>query len=135
MNEINLEADGKTLKLTYEVQDRIVWCEVCFVKDGVSTMLAGDTIERILSKLVIGFMEVEDRIYFNYRGFEMYTIAVLQPHSVLAGRIDKSGELELVFLDTPGNIIPLMKLTTEDKLNWITQIFEHMKDFMLEHGS
>ena len=135
MNEINLEADGKTLKLTYEVWDIIVWCEVCFVQDGVSTILGGDTIERILSKLVIGFMEVEDRYFANYRGLEMYTVIVLQPLSQIAGHIDDCGDLELLYIDTPGNVTPLMKLTTEDKLNWITQIFKHMKDFMLEHGS
>lgn len=135
MAEIDLEAEGKILKLIYKITDTLVWCEVYFVKDGVETRVGAETIERILSRLVISFMETEDRLYFNYGGFEMYQIAILQSHSVLAGRVDESGELELVFLDTPGNIIPLMKLTTDDKVKWITQIFGYLTDFMLEHCS
>ena len=100
-----------------------------FCENGIRTRLGGETIERILSRLVISFMEIEDRKFFNYHEFEMYTITTLQGSpSVLAGRIDESGELELVFLDTPGNIIPLMKLTMADKVKWITQIFEYLTE-------
>lgn len=135
MAEIDLEAEGKTLKLIYEVRDIIVWCEIYFVKDGVKTCLGGDTIERILSKLVIGFMDIEDRKFHNYRGLELYQITTLQPHSILAGRIDDCGDLELLYIDTPGNITPLMKLAEDEKINWINQIFKNLKDFMLEHCS
>ncbi|MDE7251741.1 MAG: hypothetical protein K2O32_02185 [Acetatifactor sp.] len=128
MAEINLEADGKTLQLLYGISDVMVWCQVYLVKDGVRTSLGAETIDRILPRLVISFMDIEDRKFFNYRGLELYPITNLQPLSTLAGRIDESGELELVFLDTPGNIIPLMKLTTDDKVKWITQIFEYLTE-------
>ena len=32
MAEIDLEAEGKTLKLIYEISDIMVWCQVYFVK-------------------------------------------------------------------------------------------------------
>ncbi len=89
--------------------------------------LGGETIERILSGMMGGFMEIKDREWFTYHELEMYTITTLQDsHSVLAGCKDEVGNLELIFLDTWGNIIPLMKLTTEDKINWINIIFKNL---------
>ena len=134
MATIDLEAENQILRLDYKIQDRVVGCTMYHIKDGKVMRLGEETLDRILSKLIVGFLEIEDRKFFTYSGLEMYTVVILMASpSVLAAQIEEPGVLRLIFLDTPGNVFPLMRLTTEDKINWITQISEHMKDYMLEH--
>ena len=136
MATIDLEAENQMLRLDYEVQDRLVWCNVYYINDGKVMRLAEERLEKILSKLIIGFWEIEGRNFYTRSGLEMYTVTTLMgPHSGLAAHIEEPGSLRLVFIDTHGNVFPLMRLTTEDKINWITQIFEHLRDYMLEHRS
>ncbi|MCM1091747.1 MAG: hypothetical protein NC413_12955 [Muribaculum sp.] len=136
MATIDLKAENKILRLVYELQDRLVWCNVYYINDGKIMRLAEERLEKILSKLIIGFWEIEGRNFYTRSGLEMYTVTTLMgPLSGLTAHIEEHGGVRLIFIDTHGNVFPLMRLTMEDKINWITQIFEHMSDYMLEHRS
>lgn len=48
-------------------------------------------------------------------------ITLMDSHSVIAGYY-KNKQLELFFIDTSGNIIPMMSLSLEIETEWIKEI-------------
>ncbi len=93
----------------------------------METRLAAHELDIFFTKLVIGFMDRKDRKFEHYQGMDVFTITNLQDaHSMLIGHITESGDLELIFIATYGEITRLMTLTEEDKINWIQTIFEHL---------
>ncbi len=127
MGIIDLKAGDRILRLKYSTVGSIQWCELYLVADNMETRLAAEALEIFLSRLIIGFMDRKDRKYFCHQNMELFTITPLgDALSVLAGRITDSGELELIFIATHGEITRLMTLTEEDKINWIQTIFEHL---------
>lgn len=134
MGIIDLKAGDRILRLKYSPITYSQWCELYLVTDNMETRLAAFSLDEFLSKLVIGFMDQKDRKYYCYQNMELFTITPLSDaHSMLVGHITESGDLELIFIATHGEITRLMTLTEEDKINWIQTIFEHLaRDIFME---
>ena len=123
MDVIELKADEKMLKLTITDNE---WCQVYLVEDKEEIRLGANGFCRILSKFVITFMPSQKK-YFQYGGIEMFTIMnLMDSHSVVAGRKKSETELELIFIDTNGNIRPMMTVTTEVEVDWIKQLCKYL---------
>ena len=76
---------------------------------------------------MIGFLSLNNRKFFSYSGMEMFTILnVMGSHAVIAGR-GVDDVLELIFLNTKGEVIPLMCVTDKIKVDWITEIVSFLK--------
>ncbi len=127
MGIIDLKAGDRILRLKYSPIMSCQWCELYLVTDNMETRLAAFPLDEFLSKLVIGFMDQKDRKFHCRQNMELFTITPLSDaHSELVGRITDSGDLELIFIATHGEITRLMTLTEEDKIQWIQIIFEHL---------
>ncbi len=129
MGIIDLKAGDRILRLKYLPADSegfFQWCELYFVADNMETRLAAEALEIFLSRLIIGFMNRKDRKFERYQGMDVFSITNLQDAlSMLIGHTE-SGDLELIFIATHGEITRLMTLTEEDKIQWIQTIFEHL---------
>lgn len=120
MDKIELKVDNKMLRLIISENN---WCQIYFVEDDKNIKLGANSLNIIISKLLISFLPFQNNNFFWYSGLEMFTIMnLMDSHSVIAGHIKSENELELIFLDTAGKVVPLMSLTTEIEKNWITQI-------------
>ncbi len=134
MGIIDLKAGDRILRLRYSSESSFQWCDIYLVVDNMETRLAALDLDKFLSRLVIAFMDRKERKYYCHQNMELFTITPLMAaHSVLAGRITDSGDLELIFIATHGEITRLMTLTEEDKIQWIQTIFEHLaRDVFME---
>ncbi len=127
MGIIDLKAGDRILRLKYSPVGSFQWCELYLVADNIETRLAAEALDIFLPKLVIGFMDQKDREFERYQGMDVFTITnLMDALSMLIGHITESGDLELIFIATHGEITRLMTLTEEDKINWIQTIFEHL---------
>lgn len=130
MGRIDLKTKDGILRLEYSNQEchSCQWCKIYLVTENEVTYLAAKPLEMLLSKLLTAFMEIQDREYVSYKGIpNVFVISNLEAsHSTLLGKKTESGELELLFEETFGNIITLVTLTDEDKINWTETIFEHL---------
>lgn len=128
MDEIELIADDKIVKMEVNLNK---WCRVYIIKEGIITKLGAHTLEVILSKLLIAFVNDADRKYVSYKGMEIFTVVCLmEPHAAIVGRDINGSELELLCIEDGGNIIPLVTLSIDDMKNWIKQLV----DFMISYN-
>ncbi len=134
MGIIDLKAGDRILRLKYSPVGSFQWCDLYLVADNMETRLAAKQLEKFLSSLIIGFMDQKDRKFEHYQGMDVFTFTNLEAaHSMLIGHITESGDLELIFIATHGEITRLMTLTEEDKIQWIQTIFEHLaRDIFME---
>lgn len=120
MKSLELHADDKTIRFTVENAD---WCKMYLNDNEEDFPLGADSLEIILSRLLIGFLSVPDRKYFTYQDKQMFSIVSLSdPHSVIAGRDTADHGLELLFLGIDDDQIHSIVLTIEDKQKWICEI-------------
>ncbi len=120
MTSLELHADDKTIRFTVENAD---WCKMYLNDNEEDFPLGADSLEIILSRLLIGFLSVPDRKYFTYQDKQMFSIVSLSdPHSVIAGRDTVDHGLELLFLGIDDDQIHSLTLTIEDKQKWICEI-------------
>ena len=126
MDAIKLKTSKQSLKV---VIDNKNWCDVFFAEDSKERRLGAQSLDRILPNLLISFLPLENRNFFVYSEQEMFTIAnLVDAHSVIAGKINNNKELELIYLDTDGNIFPMMILNEETKIQWIKDICFYLTD-------
>ena len=124
MDVIELRADEKILKLT--IEDNF-WCQVYLVEDKEEIRLGADCLNSIISKLFIAFMPSQNKKHYQHCGIEMFTVmCLMDPHSVIAGSEKSETESKMIFIDTEGNIRPMMTLTTEIEVDWIKQICKYL---------
>ena len=102
------------------------WCELYFHDGSRELKLGANDEETVFSKLMIGFLSLNNRKFFSYSGMEMFTILYVMPHAIIAGR-GVDDVLELIFLNTKGEVIPLMCVTDKIKVDWITEIVSFLK--------
>lgn len=128
MDELELEAHGRKVKLI--IQD-VTWCELYLLADNQVIYLGGERLNVIISQLLISFIPEKDRKYFTYQDMELFTVFNLMgPHAVVAGRERDNFGIELIFLSTEGNVIPMVTLSIEDKKEWISKLIKFMTDYM-----
>ncbi len=119
MDELNLKQENKMIKVLLLHND---WCQLFFKDGNIEIKLGATTIDRFSSKLIISFLSLNDRNFFIYSGMKLFSIVnLMDSHAVIAGRY-KDKLLELVFLDTNGNVVPMMKLTEKTMVEWINEI-------------
>lgn len=130
MGRIDLKTTDGILRLEYSNQEcySCQWCKIYLVREDEVTYLAARPLDMLLSKLLIAFIDMQDREYILYRGIQnVFVISNLDASpSTLLGNKTESGELELIFEGTHGDIMKLATLTDEDKINWIETIFEQL---------
>ena len=133
MGRIDLKTTEGILRLEYSTRNQqrrnpYQWCEIYFITENAETYLAARPLEMLLSKLLIAFMDIQDRKYISYQGMQnVFTISSLECcHATLLGNKTESGELELIFEGTYGDLMKLATLTEEDKINWIETIFAQL---------
>lgn len=128
MDEIELSVGEKKLKIVVEKNG---WSRLYFTKDDLTIKLGADCLDVIVSKLLIAFAANMDRKYFSYKGMEMFTVfCLMEPHAAVVGRDIHNSEIELLFIEDGGNIIPLFTLSIDDMKNWIKQLV----DFMISYN-
>lgn len=119
MDGIILSVEKKSLKLLPEKNN---WCQVYFIGDK-DIRLGANSIDKVISGLLIAFLPHQNKKAFYYGGLKLFTIInLMDSHSVIAGHVKTEDRLELIFLNSEGNVIPMMTLTTEIKADWIVQI-------------
>lgn len=124
MDVIELKADEKILKLIIADNN---WCQVYLVEDNKEIRLGAEGFCFILSKLIVAFMPSQNKKHYQYRGIEIFVITYLVDlHATIAGIEKSETELEMIFIDTNGNIRPMMTVTTEIEVDWITQLCKYL---------
>lgn len=127
MNELTLKNGTKSIRfvISYDNYSR-GWCELFFRSGKTKLRLGANDATTVFSKLMIGFLSSNNRKCFSYSSIEMFTIMnVMDSHAVIAGR-EVDDVLELFFLSTEGEVMPLMYVTDEIKADWITKIVSFM---------
>lgn len=120
MGELELVVNRKGLKLVIENKS---WCRVYLIDNEIVVMLGANSLEKIVSKLLIAFVNMENKKYFTYQGIKMFTVLnMMEPHSVIAGKLRNDLGLELVVLDKEGNIVPIVSLLMENIVEWIEKL-------------
>lgn len=120
MVSLELSADEKKILLVVE---NLNWCRMYLNDKGEVFSLGADSLEIIISRLLLGFLSVPNRKYFTYQSKKMFSIVNLSdPHSVIAGRDIADSGLELLFLGIDDDKIHTLTLTIENKQEWIRKI-------------
>lgn len=128
MNELELVVDRKGLKLV--IQNRN-WCRVYLIKNDTMILLGANSLEKILSKLLIAFIPMKNIKSFIYLGVQMTTVLnLMEPHSVIAKKKSEDSELELVALNQEGSVLSLVKLSQNNITDWI----EKLTIFMINYN-
>lgn len=119
MYELNLKQENKMIKVLLLHDD---WCQVFFKDDNMEIKLGANTIDKFSSNLIISFLSLNDRSFFIYSEMKLFSIVnLMDSHAVIAGRY-KGKLLELIFLDTNGNVVPMMNLTEKTMVKWINKM-------------
>ena len=128
MDELLLEAHGGKVKLI--IHDG-TWCELYLLANGQDIYLGGNSLDTIIPKLLISFIPEKDRKHYIYQDMELFTVFCLMgPHAVVAGRERDNFGIELIFIGTKGNVIPLVTLSIEDIKEWINKLIKYMTNYM-----
>lgn len=128
MDELELEAHGGKVKL---INHNRTWCELYLLANGQDIFLGENSLDTIISKLLIAFIPEKDRKHFTYQDMEMFTVFNLMgPHAVVAGKERDNFGIELIFLSTEGNVIPMVTLSVEDIKEWISKLIKFMTNDM-----
>lgn len=128
MDELELEAQGKKIKITIHDSS---WCEVYLLVNGEFIPMGGESLEKIISNLLISFITQGDRKYFTYQDMELFTVFNLMgPHAVVAGKESDNYGIELLFLSNEGNVIPMVTLSVEDIKEWTIKLVRFMTSYM-----
>lgn len=128
MDELELEAHGGKVKL---INHNRSWCELYLLANGQDIFLGGNSLDTIISKLLIAFIPEKDRKHFTYQDMEMFTVFNLMgPHAVVAGKERDNFGIELIFISTKGNVIPMVTLSIEDIKEWISKLIKFMAIYM-----
>lgn len=114
-----LKKDNKFLKF---VVINKLWYEIYLCENNMEIKLGANSPDRIFCSLITSFLLVEERKYFTFSNMKLFTVMnLMDSHSVIAGYY-KNKQLELVFIDSSGNIIPMMSLSSEIEAEWIKEI-------------
>lgn len=117
--ELILKKDNKFLKFT--VINKF-WYEIYLCENYMEIKLGANSPDRIFCGLITSFLPVEERKYFTFSNMKLFTVMnLMDSHSTIAGYY-KNNMLELFFIDTSGNIIPMMSLSPEIETEWIKEI-------------
>ena len=128
MDELELEAHGGKVKLI--IHDG-TWCELYLLANGQDIFLGESSLDRIIPKLLISFIPEKDRKHFTYQDMELFTVFNLMgPHAVVAGKERDNFGIELIFISTKGNVIPMVTLSIEDIKEWISKLIKFMTNYM-----
>ena len=128
MDELELEAHGGKVKLI--IHDG-TWCELYLLANGQDIFLGESSLDRIIPKLLIAFIPEKDRKHFTYQDMEMFHVFNLMgPHAVVAGKERDNFGIELIFISTEGNVIPMVTLSIEDMKEWISKLINFMTNYM-----
>lgn len=124
MDELVLESHGKMIKML--IHDKI-WCEVYLIRDDGGVVLGGERLDKIISDLLIAIVSKKERRYFIYQNMELFTVFNLMgPHAVVAGREKDNCGIELIFLSSEGNVMPMLTLSNDDMKEWINKMTKIM---------
>lgn len=132
MGRIDLKTTEGILRLECSIRSRqrkpYQWCEIYYITENEETYLAARVLDILLSKLLIAFIDVPDRRYVSYKGMQnAFTISSLEcSHSALLGNKTESGELEIIFEGTQGELMKLATLSVEDQIDWVKSIFDQL---------
>ena len=128
-NELILKSENKAIRFAISYDNTIKggWCELIFCDGSKKIKLGGYDTKTIFSKLLIGFLPLKERNYFTYSGMKLFTVMCISPHAVIAGREDDD-RLKLFFIDTQGKIFPLLYITDEIKIKWISEIISFLAE-------
>ena len=128
MDELELEAHGGKVKLI--IHDG-TWCELYLLANGQDIFLGESSLDRIIPKLLIAFIPEKDRKHFTYQDMEMFHVFNLMgPLAVVAGKERDNFGIELIFISTKGNVIPMVTLSIEDIKEWISKLIKFMTNYM-----
>ena len=128
MDELELEAHGGKVKL---INHNRSWCELYLLANGQDIFLGGNSLDTIISKLLISFIPEKDRKHFTYQDMELFHVFNLMgPLAVVAGKERDNFGIELIFISTEGNVIPMVTLSIEDIKEWISKLIEFMAIYM-----
>lgn len=117
--ELILKKDNKFLKF---VVINKFWYELYLCENNIKIKLGANSPDRIFDGLITSFLPVEERKYFMFSNMKLFTVMnLMDSHSTIAGYY-KNKQLELFFIDTSGNIIPMMSLSLETETEWIKEI-------------
>lgn len=117
--ELILKKDNKFLK--FVVVNKF-WYELYLCENNMEIKLGANSPDRIFDGLITSFLPVEERKYFMFSNMKLFTVVnLMDSHSTIAGYY-KNNQLELVFIDTIGNIMPMMSLSAEIETEWIKEI-------------
>ena len=118
-SELILKKDNKFLKF---VVINKLWYELYLCENNMEIKLGANSPDRIFCSLITSFLPVEERKYFTFSNMKLFTVTTLMDsHSVIAGYY-KNKQLELIFIDMNGNIMPMMSLSPEIEAEWIKEI-------------
>lgn len=127
-DELELEAHGGKVKLI--IHDG-TWCELYLLANGQDIFLGENSLDTIISKLLIAFIPEKDRKHFTYQDMEMFTVFNLMgPHAVVAGKERDNFGIDLIFISTKGSVIPMVTLSIEEIKEWISKLIKYMTNYM-----
>lgn len=125
--ELTLKNGESSLRFVVSCEDYSDgWCQLYYHSGSEEIKLGANDQKTVFAGLMTGFLSLRNREYFTYSGVEMYTVMnVMDSHAVIAAR-EADDLLELIFLSTEGEIVPLMSLTDETKTEWVKSIISFL---------
>ncbi len=102
MEQLNLKVKDKTLQFVIKHPcSESYWCELFLVDETNNIRLGADSLDIILSRLLIAFLPAKNRKFFEYQSQKMFSIInLMEPHFVIAGVERENLGLELILIDS-----------------------------------
>ena len=93
--------------------------------------LGADSLDIILSRLLIAFLPAKNRKFFEYQSQKMFSIInLMEPHFVIAGVERENLGLELILIDSNEKIISSIHLFRDNIEEWIENIISFLVNHM-----
>ena len=113
-----------TTQLNFIIKYSSNWSDIYISKNDSIKKLGSQALDVLISDIIISFLNIKDRKYFEYMGDRLFTISnLMDSHSVIAGKYIND-DLELIHLDTYGKKFYLCSLNENQRIDWIKQIFK-----------
>ena len=132
MEQLNLKVKDKSLQFVIKHPcSESYWCELFLVDETNNIRLGADSLDIILSRLLIAFLPAKNRKFFEYQSQKMFSIInLMEPHFVIAGVERENLGLELILIDSNEKIISSIHLFRDNIEEWIENIISFLVNHM-----